>query len=168
MRPSKFTFLNERIKVTREQLEKVTETIIGRRPELGPVPPELAQQKAALAEQLQADEARKQGIEDAAAAQKKATSEAEQARKQAASAAEAARKKALQDDLQAIRERAQAAEQAANQEISLTQDLARIKAFIAGPEESVAAQARARSKPRAPPCRRPLPRRSGSLSNMQH
>ena len=70
--------------------------------------------------------------------------EKEQARERAAREAETARKKALQDDLQAIRERAQAAEQAANQEISLTQDLARVKAFIAGPEESVAAQARVR------------------------
>ena len=57
---------------------------------------------------------------------------------------ERAEKKATADALQAIRERVQAEEQATNQEISLREDLARVTAFVRGPEESVARQAQAR------------------------
>ena len=96
---AKITLLDNRIKILRENLEKVTETITGRTAP-GAVPPELTQQKAAFEQQLVQAERQKQAIQDSVAAAETAQRAATSAREKAARDAESARERAARQEAQ--------------------------------------------------------------------
>jgi tape measure domain-containing protein len=122
----KIEFLDNRIKILRENLEKITTAIVARPGAQGLPAPELQTQKTDLTAQLTQATAQKQAIEDALEAQKKAEREAEQSRRRTA------------------REAEQEAERATTQALDLDARLERLRGTIRRPDENKAEEAATR------------------------
>jgi tape measure domain-containing protein len=119
-------FLDNKIKILRDNLEKLTVAIVARPNALGMILPDDARQKAAMQTQLAQAEAQKEAIKEAVKA-------ADAAERAAERAAEAAKRRAEQ-----------LADQAKSQAAGLEASLGRVTTFLESPSQSLAEQAKAK------------------------